>query len=88
MAGPMFQPLTPCGSHELCWPGLSWMTILLPGGASGVLSRLRDISACVTNLHQRCMGKFGSVIQSPATKCSLNVHMACSAALIQCMCGG
>eukprot|EP00957_Ditylum_brightwellii_P064408 4888380-Ditylum_brightwellii.AAC.1 len=37
IAGPMYQPLTPCGSHELRWPGLSWMIILLPGGANGVL---------------------------------------------------
>eukprot|EP00957_Ditylum_brightwellii_P095823 7300643-Ditylum_brightwellii.AAC.1 len=61
MAGSMYQPLTPCGSHEPRWPGFSWKIILLPGNASGVLLILRDTSTCATNLHHRCMGKFGSV---------------------------
>jgi hypothetical protein len=44
-------------------------------------SKFKVIAACGKNLSHKCNGKSGLTEAKPATKCSLKVRIACSAAL-------
>ena len=45
--GPIYQPSSPCGSHDEQSVGLFWMTILVPGGANGVRLKSNSPNMCV-----------------------------------------
>lgn len=58
------------------------------GLSRDVRSRFKVMLAWGTRVSQRYNGKFGSVVQCPATKWFFQVQIARSAALRQCMPGG
>jgi hypothetical protein len=46
MAGPIYHPVTPCGSHDACCFGFSWAAIRVPGGANGAVLKSNGPNTC------------------------------------------